>query len=468
MGKKKLLKIVVVLMAAVIFLGIIIGYMPFSAKDKEITINLITSSDVSIGDAYQIYYLTEEDGANEQYSEEQSVYVDVKPNIQSELEFNLPGNTREVRLDLGINNGTILIEKFIVSCGGIENVISYDVFSQYINLNGVESIRLDDGHIEIKSNSTDPFLVWNVDSLVNRNQIETLIQRDNLIAKVIACLIDVVLVILFLKKYDDLVEFPVQIYHSKTLILQLAKNDFKTKYAGSYLGMVWAFIQPVITVLVYWFVFGVGLRSGDIMEVPFVLWLIAGIVPWFFFSDAWSGGTNALIEYQYLVKKVVFQIDILPLVKVFSAMFVHAFFVLFTIILYACYGYWPDLYTLQIVYYSFCVFVLALGLSYITSAVVGFFKDLSQIIGIVLQVGVWMTPIMWNIDGMGLPTWLTTVLKMNPMYYIVAGYRNSFIAKQWFWEDSTLTMYFWAFVLFILGLGALVFKKLKVHFADVL
>ena len=129
------------------------------------------------------------------------------------------------------------------------------------------------------------------------------------------------------------------IYKNRRLVAKLAKNDFKTRYAGSYLGIVWAFIQPVITILVYWFVFSVGFRSGTgDLGVPFVLYLVAGIVPWFFFQDALIGGTNSLLEYNYLVKKVVFNISVLPVVKIISAMFVHAFFVLFTIILYAAYG----------------------------------------------------------------------------------------------------------------------------------
>ena len=182
------------------------------------------------------------------------------------------------------------------------------------------------------------------------------------------------------------------IYKNRRLVAKLAKNDFKTRYAGSYLGIVWAFIQPVITILVYWFVFSVGFRSGTgDLGVPFVLYLVAGIVPWFFFQDALIGGTNSLLEYNYLVKKVVFNISVLPVVKIISAMFVHAFFVLFTIILYAAYGKFPDFYYLQIIYYSVCVFILVLGLSYATSAIVIFFRDLTQIINIVLQVGVWLT-----------------------------------------------------------------------------
>lgn len=266
---------------------------------------------------------------------------------------------------------------------------------------------------------------------------------------------------------------PREIIDNRKLIWNLSKNDFKTKYAGSYLGIIWAFIQPIVTVLVYWFVFekgmhasGINLRSG--ITAPFVLWLIAGLVPWFFFQEVLNGGTNALLEYSYLVKKVVFQIDILPIIKLISASFVHLFFIVFAVILYACYGYYPDLYTLQVFYYTFAMMVLLLGCIYATSAVIVFFKDLGQIIMIILQVGIWMTPIMWNIDGIELNSILITILKLNPMYYIVAGYRDSLINKIGFWENPGMTIYYWVFTIVVLVIGTGIFRKLKPHFADVL
>ncbi len=260
---------------------------------------------------------------------------------------------------------------------------------------------------------------------------------------------------------------------SRKLISRLSVNDFKTKFAGSYLGIIWAFVQPVITVLVYWFVFEKGFKPPTVnnaagVAVPFVLWLIAGMVPWFFFSDALSGGTRALLDYSYLVKKVVFQIDILPVVKVASAVFVHLFFLGFTVLLYAAYGYIPDGYTLQIVYYSVCLLVFTLGLTYLTSAVVVFFRDLNQVINIVLQVGVWVTPVMWNIDTMELNPLLKDMLKLNPLYYIVQGYRDALIGKVFFWERPGLSLYFWAVTAVFVWLGTYVFKKLRMHFADVL
>ena len=112
--------------------------------------------------------------------------------------------------------------------------------------------------------------------------------------------------------------------------------------------------------------------------------------------------------------------------------------------------------------------MFVLGLVYITCAIVVFFKDLTQIINIVLQIGIWMTPIMWNIDAMDLNPILITIFKLNPMYYIVAGYRDALINKVWFWQNMPLTIYFWIITAILFGLGSFIFRRLKVHFADVL
>ncbi|MBQ8305156.1 MAG: ABC transporter permease [Blautia sp.] len=263
---------------------------------------------------------------------------------------------------------------------------------------------------------------------------------------------------------------PADCIRNRRLIMKLAGNDFRTRYAGSYLGTIWAFVHPVVTILVYWFVFSVGMRNGaGNLGIPFVLYLVAGIVPWFFFQDALTGGTNAFLEYNYLVKKVVFQISVLPVVKIIAALFVHGFFVLFTIVLYACYGRFPDWYYLQIFYYSACVFLLALGICYMTSSAVVFFRDLSQIISILLQVGIWLTPIMWVAeDALASHPLIMKIMRLNPMYYVVSGYRDAFFGKRWFFEKPLWTLYFWAFTVVCFLLGGVVFKRLRIHFADVL
>ncbi|SCP95727.1 ABC transporter permease [Anaerobium acetethylicum] len=254
------------------------------------------------------------------------------------------------------------------------------------------------------------------------------------------------------------------IFKNRKLVLYLSKNDFKTKYAGSYLGIIWAFVQPLITILLYWFVFQVGLRSQNVGEIPFVLWLMAGLIPWFYFSESVINGTNCFLEYSYLVKKVVFDIKVLPIVKVISSLYVHAFFIALLVVVYTVSGRFPGLIAIQLLYYTLCMIMLSLSLVYFTSAVAIFFKDATQLINIFMQIGVWMTPIMWNIAI--IKGNLLYVFKANPMYYVVEGYRDTMINGIWFFEKPSLTVYFWVFVLVMLIFSKYVFTRLKPHFSD--
>ena len=257
---------------------------------------------------------------------------------------------------------------------------------------------------------------------------------------------------------------------NKRLILSLSKNDFKQRFAGSYFGVIWAFVQPIVTVIMYSVVFQLLLNQGATVEnnIPYSLWLICGLVPWFYFSEAWLGTCNSMLEYSFLVKKVVFRIDILPLVKVISSFIVHAIFAALMLVVAALFGYFPDLYTIQIFYYIFCLVMLITMLGILTSAITVFFRDFSQLINVLLQVGVWLVPIMWNINGNQIPDSFKWIFKFNPLYYIIMGYRDAIVYKQWFWESPMLTLYFWLFV-GLLGLFAInLFNRLRPHFADVL
>ena len=313
---------------------------------------------------------------------------------------------------------------------------------------------------------TTVMLVMAVIILFYHNPLADPVQE--VIKKVIACVVIAVMIVVFICLYDKITVLPQELYQSRHLIWKLAKNDFKKRYAGSYLGAVWAMVQPVVTVAMYYIVFDLVMGTGKSMvpDKPYVLFLTAGLVPWFYFSEALNSGTNALLEYNYLVKKVVFKISVLPIIKIIAATFIHVFFAVVLLVIAACYGYFPTVYTIQIVYYSFCLFIFVLGLCYSTCAVMVFFKDIGQIISILLQIGMWATPILWDINGIS-PI-AQTLVKINPLVYIVNGYRSAIFEKQWFFEDFYSTMYFWIFTVVIFGIGALVFKRLKVHFADVL
>ncbi|QHW31550.1 ABC transporter permease [Paenibacillus rhizovicinus] len=253
---------------------------------------------------------------------------------------------------------------------------------------------------------------------------------------------------------------------NQRFIMELAKKDFKTRYLGSFLGVVWGFIQPTIQVLIFWFVFQVGFKNMPVDNFPFILWLASAMIPWFFISDSIAYGTNAIIENSYLVKKVVFRVSVLPIVKIYSALFVHIFFILFLILMFLIYGYNPTLYYLQILYYLPCILLFTLGVTWITSSLNIFLKDIGQLVGMFIQFGFWLVPIFYSLDTV--PDKFHFIMKLNPAYYLVEGYRDTFIYHVWFWEHPMLTLNFWLSTFVLLGVGTIVFKKLRPHFADVL
>jgi lipopolysaccharide transport system permease protein/teichoic acid transport system permease protein len=256
------------------------------------------------------------------------------------------------------------------------------------------------------------------------------------------------------------------VIRNRRLLIDLVKNDFKSRYLNNYLGVLWAFIQPTITILIFWFVFQVGFKSAPIQNTPFVLWLIAGIIPWFFLAEALGSATNAIIDNSFLVKKVVFRVSLLPIVKIVSALIIHLFFTAFMLGMFLYYGYTPSLYWLQIFYYLSASIILMLGISWITSSVVIFFRDLGQLVGMVLQFGFWLTPIFWMFTMV--PEKYQWIFKLNPAYYITQGYRDALINHVWFWDKPMETLQFWIIAGIFFALGAIVFRKLRPHFADVL
>lgn len=460
MGKKKKILAGICIIVLIALNVLIVGHEEAVNGNYELHLTVKSDTEQNV----QVYYST----AGE-VSEEMS---QVKPYDQignnQEFVFSVPFQCNMVRLDLGNKPGYFEIQDVYLSFKDTKESIAEIENPKLIEGQQLESLEVTGETLKIWTNGDDPYL-W---LPLGKTQLYPVLekscsQKTTVKNMIMLLLIDggAAVVFVFRKKVMTL---PIELLQNRKLILSLAKNDFKTKYAGSYLGIVWAFVQPVVTILVYWFVFSVGLKAGNVSDYPFVLYLVSGIVPWFFFQDALNGGTNALIEYNYLVKKVVFKISVLPIVKMISAFFVHAFFVGFALILCALYGYMPSLETLQIIYYSFCTFMITLGVVYATSAVVVFFRDLTQIINIVLQVGIWLTPIMWDVNMLENYPWLIKLFKFNPMYYIVTGYRDSMLGHEWFWKHWGWTAYFWIVTAILFALGSWMFKRLKPHFADVL
>lgn len=457
-NKTKFAKFIIVFVSAFFVLYFLLSMFLQASHNMNLSITLKSGNE----DYFQVYYIE----AKEKLSEEQSEVANYKKaGSYEKLNFKLGADISSLRLDLGTKPGEVSIKH--IAFGSFFHSYSFDLKNLSLkNSNQVDELKLNKSdELIAKVAGTDPYV-----ELIPSSELKESIMQDNraakdLIAALIALITSIVLVLL-LKIRRDIYDLVKELYAHKKMLYFLSVNDFKTKYAGSYLGVVWAFVQPVITVLIYWFVFEIGFRSGPVQDVPFVLWLIAGLVPWFFFAEAWGTATNCLIEYSYLVKKIVFQVRLLPLVKIMSSFFVHVFFVGLTFVIYLLYDIRPSIYAVQVIYYSLAAICFVFSISLITSSLIVFFKDLGQIISLLLQFGMWLTPILWS--STMLPASYRWLLKVNPAYYIVEGYRDSLIHKVWFWERYNQSIYFWLLTAVLFLIGIVIMKRTKPHFADVL
>lgn len=270
-----------------------------------------------------------------------------------------------------------------------------------------------------------------------------------------------------MRYFKEFYRFLKHIVESRKLLFSLAYNDFQEQYLGSYLGAIWSIIRPILFIAVIWFIFGVGFKSKPTdSDTPFILWLLCGLIPWFFFAEAFNKGSRAIVSNAYLVKKVAFRLSILPIVKILSSLIIHIIFLVLLLAVCVLYNYKPTIYWLQIPYYLTCNILLLLGLGWLTSALRVFIKDIGEIISVIIQFGFWLTPIFWSLSL--IPSSYHAFVKLNPMYYIIDGYRSSLLEQQWFWSSTSETLIFLSTMFIILVIGAITFKRLKPHFGDVL
>jgi lipopolysaccharide transport system permease protein len=261
-------------------------------------------------------------------------------------------------------------------------------------------------------------------------------------------------------------DFLLTLYRRRFLILEMAKRDVAQNQVGSLLGFIWTFINPLVLICILWIVFTKGFKTPTVTGVPFVVWLTAGLIIWNAFSESLNGATIAVRTNPHLVKKVLFPLSVLPVVKLVASLMVHVVFILILIALILLYGLPGSIYWVQCVYYLGAMMIFVLGLSWLTSSLFVYIRDVGQVVNILLQFGFWFTPIFWPLEIM--PEGARVWFKLNPMFYLVQGYRESFLGFVPFWHHPVLTIYFWSITVVLFVLGAIVFQRLRPSFADVL
>lgn len=251
-------------------------------------------------------------------------------------------------------------------------------------------------------------------------------------------------------------------------ILSLAKADIVKTYKGSALGWLWAIIKPITTIFVYWFAFRIGLRASRFVDGhPFFVWLIAGIVPWFYISEMITQGTGAIRKYRYLVTKMKFPVSTVPTFVSLSKLLVHMGLLLITIVILITQGYPIDIYYLQLPYYMLMMFIFFVMWSLFSSPLAAISKDFSNLVRSLLTAIFWFSGILYDPRKIKIKL-LRRILMLNPVTYIVQGYRDTLIFKVWFWENKFQLISFLIILSLMTFIAIKTYKKLRKDIPDVL
>lgn len=251
-----------------------------------------------------------------------------------------------------------------------------------------------------------------------------------------------------------------EIYDYREMIFSLVRRDLKGRYKGSVLGFLWTFLNPLLQLCVYTFVFSIIMRNNI---KDYYLHLFVALVPWIFFSTSISGGAGCIWSQQDMVKKIYFPREVLPIAFV-SSQFVNMFYsflVVFAVLLISGKGiniiavlYLPAIMAIE---YS-----LALGMALIVSALTVYLRDLEYLLGIVTMAWQFLTPVMYSLADV--PTQIVPAFLCNPMSSIIIAYRDILYYKQAPKAETLIQAFLFGIALLVIGWS--VFGKLKRRFAE--
>ncbi|RYL94538.1 ABC transporter permease [Sporolactobacillus sp. Y61] len=258
------------------------------------------------------------------------------------------------------------------------------------------------------------------------------------------------------------------------LISRLSLYELKSENNNNYLGMLWIVINPMIQIFIYWLVFGVILNRGGIVEngveMPYVIWLMSGILVWFFLQPSVIQGSRSIYSRIRFIAKMNFPMSTIPSYVIFEKFYQH---LILTVIIIAILQFTPykiSLYLIQLPYFMVASLILLFSISLVTSTISTIVRDFHQILISLMRMMFYLTPILWEPALLsGVPEFLKNILLLNPMYYLVQGYRASLLGLSWYGAEHYLyTLYFWGFVFIVFLIGSAIHVKFRDHFVDYL
>lgn len=252
-------------------------------------------------------------------------------------------------------------------------------------------------------------------------------------------------------------------------IVSLGLFDLKKVSAGAVLGPLWFFAKPAVYILVFWFALGIGLKSADQTgsDVPYVLWLVGGLIPWFYIQDMIGQGINVFSRYSYLVTKIKFPLAGIPTIYSISNFVIQIGLVAALLAIHFICGQPLDLYLLQLPVAMVLMFVFFNMFSLMTSLLSAISKDFMNLMKTLSTPLFWLSGIIFNVFNLGIPA-IELILMFNPITFIVTMYRCAVYDKMWIWDKPEAIIGFVIVFVATAVATAVIYRRTHEEVADVL
>ena len=250
-----------------------------------------------------------------------------------------------------------------------------------------------------------------------------------------------------------------ELYNYRELLKTNIKKEIRGKYKGSWLGILWTFLNPLLMLAVYAFVFPYILRVN---VDNYTIFMIVALIPWNFFTTAIQSGTGCVVANGNILKKVYFPREIIPISITTSQLvnFLITCIIMFVFILFSGVGFSVHLLLFPVL--ILIQYILTLSITFVLSALTVYVRDIDHFVSVILTLGFYGTPIVYQASM--LPEKFQWVLKLNPMAQLVEAYRSILYYHQ---LPDLLMLGIWTVVsIVLLIVGYLIFKKLEKSFVE--
>lgn len=261
-------------------------------------------------------------------------------------------------------------------------------------------------------------------------------------------------------------------YQHIHLIKRLSVFETKSKNRNNFLGSAWEILNLIIQVAIYWFVFSNVMKRSDVIlsngeQVPYFLWLLVGFILWIFFYKATINGSSSVYSRIRILAKMNFPMSVVPSFVIFSQLYIHIGMLAITIIILHLSGYYLSLHYVQLLYFLPATVFLTLGIALITSTLSAIVRDVHMLLTAVLRMFIYLSPVLWEIGK--LPEPMNQWVMLNPLYYLLEGYRATFFGSEWYFITHwQYTIYFWVVSIGFFAFGSYLHLKFRKHFVDYL